>query len=114
MTTSLKKTADGNSQTLSREECIRVLQKLQNNYRRAYSNMTREEAITLAEIWVEGLQRMDGKYIKEALDWFIFTNTDPFPPTIGQFLSKANEFKQEYERKHPIIRNAWEIKDDVA
>lgn len=108
MTTKIE-TQDGSSQTLSREECIRVLQKLQNNFRRAYQNMTRDEAVTLAEVWVKGLQRIDGKYIEEALDWFIFSNTDPFPPTIGQFLAKANEFKAEYEKKHPVIRNAWEI-----
>lgn len=102
----------GSSQTLSKEEAIKVLQKIKCNYRRYYANLNRDEALSMADIWVEGLQKMETRYAKQALDHFIFESTDPFPPTIGQFLSKANEYKVEYERKNPIIRNAWEIKDE--
>lgn len=102
----------GTSQILSKAEAINILQKIKNNYRRYYTNLTREEALTMAEIWVEGLQRVDGRYAKQALDYFIFESTEPFPPTIGQFLSKANDYRIAYERKHPVIRNAWEIKDE--
>ena len=112
MTTEKNEKMNGSSQTLSKEEAVRVLQKIKNNYRRAYSNLTRDEAENLMDIWVEGLQRFDGRYIKEALDWYIFESRDPFPPTIGQFLGKADEFRIDYERKHPVIRNAWEIKDE--
>lgn len=101
------------SQVLSNEEAIGILQKIKNNYRRYYANLTREEALTMAEIWVEGLRRVDGRYAKQALDYFIFESTEPFPPTIGQFLSKANDYRIAYERKHPVIRNAWEIKDET-
>ena len=94
------------------EEAIKLLQKIQNNYRRYYSNLNREEAQSLGEIWVEGLQKVEGTYAKQALNYYIFESTEPYPPTIGQFLTKAREFKTAYERKHPVIRNAWEIKDE--
>lgn len=68
--------------------------------------------MNLAEIWIEGLKRVEAPYIKQALDYFVFESTDPFPPTIGQFLSKATEFKREHLRKNPIIRNTWEITDE--
>lgn len=103
----------GNSQTLAKEEAIKVLQKIKNNYRRYYANLTKEEAMSMVEIWTEGLQRVDARYAKQALDYFIFESTEPFPPTIGQFLAKANEYKIAYERKHPVIRNAWEIHDET-
>ena len=102
----------GTSQTLSKEESIKVLQRIKNNYRRYYSNLTREEALSMAEIWVEGLQRVEAQYAKQALDFFIFESTDPFPPTIGQFLAKANDFRIIHERKSPTIRNAWEVKHE--
>lgn len=105
-------TTVGTSQTLSMEEAIKLLQKIQNNYRRYYSNLNREEAQSLGEIWVEGLQKVEGTYAKQALNYYIFESTEPYPPTIGQFLTKAREFKTAYERKHPVIRNAWEIKDE--
>lgn len=105
-------TTAGTSQTLSMEEAIKLLQKIQNNYRRYYSNLNREEAQSLGEIWVEGLQKVEGTYAKQALNYYIFESTEPYPPTIGQFLTKAREFKTAYERKHPVIRNAWEIKDE--
>lgn len=101
----------GTSQTLSMEEAIKLLQKIQNNYRRYYSNLKREEAQSLGEIWVEGLQKIEGMYAQQALNYYIFESTEPYPPTIGQFLAKAREYKIAYERKNPVIRNAWEIHD---
>ena len=86
----------GTSQTLSMEEAIKLLQKIQNNYRRYYSNLKREEAQSLGEIWVEGLQKIEGMYAQQALNYYI---------------AKAREYKIAYERKNPVIRNSWEIKE---
>lgn len=99
---------------LTREETAKVLNQLKSNFKKSFVNMSKAEAEAYLDIWERGLSRIEDKYVWEALDAFLFDSTEPFAPTIGQFLGKAKELKQEYERKHPIIRNAWEIKDDVA
>lgn len=96
---------------MSKTEAAKVLQTIRNNYRKAYAGMSETELKNLFEIWVSGLQRMESKYIYQALDWYVYESTDGFPPTIGQFLAKAKEFKIQYERKNPVIRNSWEIKE---
>ena len=100
-------------QTLTRTEAKKVLLSLQRNYRKSYSNMTADEMKETLSIWEEGLNRIEPEYVWKALDYFMYESTESFAPTIGQFLHKANEYKEEYERKHPVIRSAYEV-DDVS
>ena len=98
--------------TLSKAETAKVLNTLKSNYRKSYSGMKTDELKNLFEIWEEGLKKVDATYIFQALDWYTYEYTGDFAPTIGQFLAKANEYRAEYERKHPVIRNAWETRID--
>ena len=99
-------------QTISKTDTAKVLDTLKSNYRKSYAGMTAEEIMGLADIWHKGLQRIEADYVWQALDWYTYESTEAFAPTIGQFLAKANEFKQEYERKHPVIRNSWEVREE--
>lgn len=91
---------------------LQVLDRLKNNFRKSFSGMTATDITSMIRIWETGLGRVDEQYIWQTLDFYTYEYTDPFAPTIGQFLAKANEFRVAYERKHPVIRNAWEVKDE--
>ena len=99
---------------MKKSDVKKVLGKLRMNYRKSFTGMSSEEANEYLDIWVEGLSRISDEYIWKALDYYMFEHTDSFAPTIGQFLAKAHEYRVEYERKHPIITNAWEKHDDRA
>lgn len=97
---------------MKKNDVKKVLGKLKSNYRKSFSGMSSEEANDYLDIWTDGLSRISDEYIWQALDYFMFETTDSFAPTIGQFLAKADEFRIEYERQHPVITNAWENHDD--
>ena len=97
---------------MKKEDVTKILGSLKSNFKKSFNDMTKSEAEAYLDIWERGLQRIDDVYAWQALDFYMFESTDSFAPTIGQFLHKANEYKEEYERKHPVIRNAWEA-DDV-
>lgn len=97
--------------TFSMKDSVKVLNQLKNNYRKSFADMSVEDMNNTLDIWASGLQRIEPEYVWKALDYYMYESTDSFAPTIGQFLSKANEYKEEYERKHPVIRSAYEVND---
>lgn len=97
--------------TFSMKDSVKVLNQLKNNYRKSFADMSVEDMNNTLDIWASGLQRIEPEYVWKALDYYMYESTDSFAPTIGQFLHKANEYKEEYERKHPVIRSAYEVND---
>lgn len=94
---------------MTREDVTEILRSLKSNFKKSFTDMSKAEADAYLDIWEKGLNRIDDTYAWQALDYFMYESTEPFAPTIGQFLAKANDYKAEYEKKHPVIRNAWEI-----
>lgn len=99
---------------MTRDDVKKVLRTLRVNFSKSFSGMSIEDREEYLDIWERGLKRIDDRYIWEALDYFLCEYTEAFSPTLGQFLEKANQFRIQYERKNPVIRNAWEVEDDVS
>jgi len=97
---------------LTKDEAKAVLSKIRMNYSKSFSNMDTKTGQVYLEIWQEGLADMKKDYADKALKYYLFEYTGDFAPTIGQFLAKCHEYRVEYERQHPVIRNAWETRID--
>ena len=97
--------------TSNRDKAKKVLQALRGNYKKSFNDMTAEDLKLMIDIWENGMDRVEDRFIWEALDWYLYESRESFAPTLGQFLGKANDFQIDYYNKHPVIRNAWEIKD---
>lgn len=97
---------------MTQEEVRNILSKIRANYPQSFTKMTPKEGAALFEVWCEGLADVEKQYADMALRDVLYSTTDKFAPTIGQFLYRVREHKAEYERKHPVIRNSWEITDE--
>ena len=94
---------------MTKDEAKAVLSKIKMNYSKSFSHMDSKTGSVYLEIWQEGLADVKKEYADKALHFYLFEYTGDFAPTIGQFLAKADEYRVEYERQHPVIRNSWEI-----
>lgn len=97
--------------TSNRDKAKKVLQALRGNYKKSFSDMSAEDLKLMIDIWETGMERVEDRFIWEALDWFLYESRESFAPTLGQFLGKARDFQTEYYNKHQIIRNNWEVED---
>lgn len=97
--------------TSNRDKAKKVLQALRGSYRKSFSDMSAEDLKMMIDIWETGMERVEDRFIWEALDWFLYESRESFAPTIGQFLAKAEELRMKYEMHHPVIRNSWEVEN---
>lgn len=101
----------GGKYILTKEEVKKILTTLRVNFSSSFKAMSKSDKEVYFELWEEGLQRVEDRFIWKALDYFVHEYSDAYAPTLGQFLGKARDFQTEYYNKHPIIRNNWEVKD---
>ena len=85
---------------MTQNETVEVLKILTTAYPKYYSNITREQANNMLNLWSTMFADKDVKDVINALKAFILTDDSGFPPTIGQInnqiykLNNANEMSE--------------------
>lgn len=74
---------------MTQNEVMKIIAILEVSYPQHYSKLNNDQMNNQLSLWCDLLKDADGNVIANALKTIISTDTNPFPPTIGQINSKA-------------------------
>lgn len=79
---------------MARNETLQILSILRKTYPTFYRDISKEEAVEIADLWHSMLEGDDFPLVRDAIKFYIATDTKGYPPTVGLIKTKMWEIEQ--------------------
>lgn len=79
---------------MTRNETLQILLILKNPYPTFYRDISKEEAVEIADLWYSMFKEDDFLLVRDAIKFYIATDIQGYPPTVGLIKTKMWEIEQ--------------------